>query len=342
MSNSHELTQHQLLLNINIVKEYLKCTRAHTAPLEMIPAIVGAAVATGDVTSPEVVIWAVFGLLYHLAGYGMNSYTDWANGYDMMDENKAHHPLNTGTIKPTTAKKLVMGLLGITLIYTAVFAYPSYAAIGMVLGATVLGSVYNEYGKKFQEKWIPISVAHSMTFAVPYVASSVDPNPYILGLGTAFVFLWVVFQIAVSGEVKDIMQDEENYLSKLGTQTMAGGVYFSSQTHIFSIVVKTASFVVALLMTIVLGRTGVSAALVLLFASAGYFMMGKLLKSGTYHRNNRIQQMSFIEMCMVYIMLSSVIGSIGIVPATVLMIGATAWVMVFNQIEWGTTLAPDV
>lgn len=198
------------------MRSYLRLTRAHTVPLEAVPTLMGAALAAGTVWSIDVALWCVAGILYHLAGYGHNSVSDWKRGYDKNDPYKQHHPLNRGTISPDVAKSLVGWLLVITVIYAAALAYPDPQALSALALGVIFGVLYNTHGKVTELKFIYISIAHTSMFVAPYLALGGDPSwsPFMFGL--IFVFLWVVFQISVSGELKDITQDESNLLKEFG------------------------------------------------------------------------------------------------------------------------------
>jgi len=88
-------------------RAWLRLGRMHTLILEAPLATLGAAIGLGGLWDWKVLLWFIFGSMYHAVGYSMNSYVDWKKGYDKNDERKQHHPLNTQDISPDTAKKVI-------------------------------------------------------------------------------------------------------------------------------------------------------------------------------------------------------------------------------------------
>lgn len=334
-----------------MIKKYLQLARAHTAPLEMIPAVVAALLATGGILTVEVGIAALLGLLYHLAGYGHNSYSDWRNGYDKDDENKQHHPLNTGVLEPRQAKIFVVVSMVLAFgigVYISLGSTDALAYLGL---AVIAGVYYNEMGKETYLKFIPISFAHTSMFSVPYLAFGGTKTDSAFIYGAAFVFLWVVFQISVSGEIKDADTEEENFLKELGMRK--GGMptehdyilttsYVSPQVKMYSyglrIVIMILGAFTVLQYTAELAYT----LPILVLGIVSMYLNTRMLHLWAFDRESTIRDMALIEFCSLGTFLVMFTPTIGIIPTVVLMILSFAWVRLGNQFLWNTKIAPKV
>ncbi len=338
------------------IRAYTRLTRFHTVPLELVPATVGAVVATGGLFNRQVLPWVVFGALYHLVVYGQNSLEDWKRGWDKDDPNKQHHPLNAGMMSQREASYFVYGLFALTIAYTVAIAGNWIAVALFLTGLPITGSLYNTVGKRTRWKFLFIAYAHTTVFAVPYfaIAGTVDTA---LVVGCLYLFSWVVFQIAVSGEVKDMAQDEANFLKALGSTVEPSGddylVTFSRGAKLFSYGSRVVTVALGVAFGHLVARRydTVESALAglglteLMLAGVGALSLvltWSMLQDGPFNRTERIATMSKIEATSVLILLVAAVPVIGMPAAVFLFLGSGVWVMVFNKIEWGTLVAPDV
>jgi len=328
------------------VKPYLQLVRAHTVPLEAIPAILGAMLATQGELTLSVLMWGIMGILYHSAGYGMNSYIDWKKGYDKDDPGKQHHPLNTGKLSESEAKIFTYVLFAFGIIYTAALAFPNFDALAIMGIGIIFGLLYNIKGKETHYKFIYISIAHSTVFAIPYAALGGDLSSLTFILGIVYVFIWVVFQISVSGEIKDVVQDdEENFLKHLGTRIEDYGMYnqilHSQFAQSYSHGVKTANVAVALAI-VALNLNKVALAGVFISGIVSLFISVMLLESGVYRRQENIAKMSLIEMFTAFMFVFSLAGVIGKTYTAGIIISSVVWVVIFNKYLWDSFIGPKV
>lgn len=323
------------------MKKYLQLTRAHTAPLEVVPAALGAAVATGSFWELNTLIWGVYGLLYHLAGYGMNSYTDWVNGYDKEDENKSHHPLNTGKMSKRNANVTVFILLSVTILYAVYMISRTVSFVILFIGL-LFGFLYNFYGKMTILKFLFISIAHSTVFAVPYIDSGGEMFSITFYFGMLYMLLWIMFQISVSGEIKDIAQDEENLLITLGSGVRDGRLCTSISSMVYAVVLKVATFAALVIFMLSIETRTVEHLTVGALGVMAVYLTAQMMEQGRYMRRERIRVMALIEMVMVFSLIAAVTEVIGVLAGVFLAVGSTTWVIVFNKIEWDTVVGPDV
>jgi len=332
------------------MRRYLQLSRAHTVPLESIPAILGAAIAVGGLIDLSVVIWGVAGILYHIAGYSQNSYADWKKGYDKDDENKKHHPLNTGVISPWEAKLFSYSMFVAFIVYVVAILYPSpvglsVAAIGMVGGVS-----YNFIGKDTVLKFMMISVAHTSVFVMAYVDSGGVIQSPVFILSTVFVMLWIVYQISVSGEVKDLNQCEEsNFLrdapwSDVDSHITDGGmsVQFGSSVKMYSTSLRVAIAVIAAVTAEISGGGYMTILITLVLGLSAAISGVNLTTDGMYDRRVRLRNMASIEILTMYTMIVMLSPIVGVLPSLTLMVVSIIWVIAFNKYQWGTVLAPQV
>lgn len=327
-----------------MLKSILRFTRAHTVPLEAIPAIIGASLATGEVFSLEVAAWGFFGVLYHLAGYGMNSYSDWKNGYDKSDPNKEHHPLNTGKMQPEFAKKLVVGLLVITFSYAiAITGAENLTSVAGVISVGVISGVaYNEFGKETWLKPIPISIAHTTVFVAPFVALGGSLSNPLFIAGTIFVFLWVMFQIAFSGEIKDFKQEEENFLKHMGAIDLPMVIAIPPDIRRTGYALKVAPVFLGVATLRHTGAPWGGWLVYTVMAFFCFFFLAMLLESGSYIRDRRIAAMSKVEMLTAGMFCFMFSGTLPGYQVMAVVVVAYVYTPLMNSYLWGSPGSVDV
>jgi len=332
------------------IRAWLIFFRAHTAILETPMAVIGAGLALGTVFHWDILYWIVFGVAYHFIGYGMNSYVDWAKGYDKEDPHKQHHPLNTGQITASQARHAVFGLLILFIVYALWLGNFSFiAGVGVAL-MFVSGVTYNYLGKITDHKYIPISVVHTMVFVYPYLVLGGPINIVIL-LGIAAFFIHHVYQIAISGDIKDIAMDESSLIRKWGADitTMPNGA------QVMRLGTKT-QYIAGIL---VFGELGLGISIHLLSAEISSFdpagtilliILGlwlirehvKLTTVQPYRRQVLVSTMSRKELAGFWFLSCSFIPLISIQGFIAIVVVSLAYFFPISKLMWGNWLRPDV
>ena len=156
------------------IRDWLQLFRSHTSPLEMTITTAAAALAVGTIWDVKVLLFLIFGWLYHNGGYGHNSVEDYISGHDVDDRNKAHHPLQRGVIGAHLGRKVTLGLIVISFIYGIVISVQDPTAIIFLVLLTSLGFVYNVFNKRMSGKFLPIMLAHSFLFPFAYIGAGGD------------------------------------------------------------------------------------------------------------------------------------------------------------------------
>jgi 4-hydroxybenzoate polyprenyltransferase len=328
------------------VVAWLRLFRAHTAILEVPLAVTGAVLGLGTFWHIDVVAWALFGVIYHFAGYGMNSYVDWKKGFDKDDPYKQHHPLNTRTLSPSEAKKGVYAVLCVLIITALVLTGPTLQSVGLILLMLVSGVAYNYFGKLTSLKFIPIAIVHTMVFILPYQTYSSGFSILSLLVAGA-IFTHQVFQIMISGDIKDITQDEASLLQDMGAQVMEisnGEKILTTgdgvQVAGYFLVILEISLIVSVL---TLGSTTLTHIVITsAFSAAMLYYSDKVIQDGVYVRTRRIRSMSLKELSGVAMILTSITAVVGATPVFVVLGANLAYFLPVSKLLWGNWVRPEV
>ena len=319
----------------------------HTAPLEAAPAVVGALLATNGEVTIGVGLSLLFGISYHLSGYSMNSYTDWADGFDKEDPNKQNHPLNTGDVSPRAALVVILNLFLLTIVTAYLLARGSKLALTILLIGVLFGIAYNKLGKLTKFKFIFISIAHSTVFVIPYISLGGDVSDQTFLVLTAFVFTWVLYQIMIEGDIKDLEQDEANLLQDLGCYvTEKNYAIISAKAQFLSLIVNSAKIVLAMTVLFMGIERAIVDILVLITVTGLLIYMsliaGRLTSTGPYQRHKRVKQMSIIEFTTLTIFVLTASVFIGFIQSLVIIVSSAVWIITLNKVQWNTVIAPRV
>jgi len=326
------------------VRSWLVFSRSHTAILEAPIAALGAALALSSFWNIEVLKWTVFGFLYHVVGYSMNSYADWKNGFDKDDPNKKHHPLNTGDISPKAAEYFVKGSTVLLLVYALILTNFKTEALVILCIMVLSGVSYNYFGKITQHKYIMLSVAHTSVFLLAYMSYD-GSYSNIIWIGALAYFIHHVFQILISGDVKDVEMDESSLVQDLGMEIdyLNGRKLLDVDPSVIVI-----SYIIAILEgVIVIG-------ILLFFDPANYIIaltiilfawmvmeVDDVVSEGIYNRSSRVAAMSRKELAGLWMIFASFTSAIGIKAFIGMVVLSLAYFIPISYLMWGG-LKPDV
>jgi 4-hydroxybenzoate polyprenyltransferase len=328
------------------MRKWLILFRAHTAVLEAPLAVLGAALALGSLEDPILLGWLAFGMLYHYVGYGMNSYADWKKGFDKDDPRKQHHPLNKGTIEPDKAKKVIFGMFGLLIVLGIALGGLNIITLGCLAVMIASGVSYNYFGKVMTLKFIPIAVVHTMVFVFPYlVYADTITIPFILI--TAAYFVHHTFQIVISGDVKDIDQDEASLIKELGADVGYGVVY--DDKFEVGTVVMFMSFGLCILQvalatsgTFLLGNRLISEFLIILFGFWMFYETDKIVETGPFNREDRVLHMSRKEIAGYLMVHSAVVPVVGLASFVLVPAFMLGYLLTTSKYMWGNWIKPEV
>jgi len=308
------------------MRKWLRLLRAHTAPLETIYGALGGLLASGNPFAT-----GFFGFLYHITGYGMNSLTDWLSGYDREDPYKQHHPLNTGEITPKQAKILIASLFAFSLLYALYLSRLKLEPIIVLMTMIICGSLYNLMGKKTSLKFIPISISNTSVFVFTFLSiKQFDPLAVYV---TAYIFLQIVHQIAVSGELKEIETKEVNLLKTLGVKVENGYLKFTRSAQAFSIIVKALGLLTLYFFA--------NPFVILLIPFIIWFTIEEI-RSRRWERDKLLRIMSIKEVLSTFALVIALGHIIGWAWSIGLILFAITYYIALNKYQWGTYLFPRV
>jgi 4-hydroxybenzoate polyprenyltransferase len=324
--------------------------RAHTAILETPLAVLGAALALGTVFHIDMLYWILFGVAYHCIGYGMNSYVDWIKGYDQNDPHKQHHPLNTGDITPRAARNAIFGLLIGFIVYALWLGSFSLVAVVGVALMLVAGVTYNYLGKVTEHKYVPIAIVHTMVFVYPYITYTTELIPSLL-LGAAAFFIHNVYQIAISGDIKDIEQDESSIIRSMGArvyeeQNGARVIDIGSNVRSIALTLTIVESTLALsiyaieIETVVFNNVFILPLVVMtIWLLREHFTLTQIQP---YDRNTLLSAMARRELAGIWMIAAAFSPHIGAGGFAAIVAVSAVYLLATSRFMWGTWLRPDV
>jgi len=337
------------------LRDWLQLFRSHTSPLEMTITITGSAFAVGTIWDIKVLLFLIFGWLYHNAGYGHNSAEDYIQGYDREDPNKSHHPLQRGTIDPQKARYVCIVLVVATFLYGLFISGLDPAAMVLLAIITFSGALYNILGKRMKGKFIPIALAHSLLLPFAFFGSGggvemLRGYPYFeetvslaVLLGSAYLLLQIVYQIMIEGDLKDMEMDEASFLRTLGAKLEDGFFRASPMARVFSLALKSLS-IAGLSWLIFIGRGGiVPYALLCVFSATMLMLDDGLMRARKLDHSGTLRSMALMEVLSTFALVIAVAPFIGgTLNALLIMAFNMLYFVSLNRYLWGTGLIPRV
>jgi len=272
----------------------------------------------------------------HYFSFGHNSLMDY--WYDIHDRFKKHHPLITGEISLSSAHKVIHSGAVLTclalIVLTVLFSPLPTAALACLMLYIVFGHAYNDgLDKHTIHSWVPISLC--FTFLPLYGwfmgHSELGIKPAIIGLASFSIIFW---QIAVSGNLKDIEADRVNLLRTLGLRIVFGEVRVSKKSMYF--MYSALVFKVIALITLIQLFTDLPTAIipsVLLGLAVGASINELKIEGKVWDRirGKTILAMSFVEIFSIYAMLYALVEPL---TATAIAIVGVAYFFTVNKLIW--------
>lgn len=334
---------------MNVTSElqaWSRFTRAHSVFLEAPLPVAGYVLATGELFTVGVLPWLAFGMLYHYVGYGMNSYTDWKGGFDKDDESKQHHPLNTGEITERQGK--LFSIIGMTSLLACGLVLVDFSVMptAVLLAALLSGTTYNYLGKKTVLKATPLSIVHTLIFAFPYVYLSDSFGLAFFAVGSAY-FLHNFYQTNISGDVKDIKEDEANVLRWLGTElkhTDYGDIIMDTakEVQVLGYTLSALQISVVLIALLVLDASFYPFALVAALSIIMIYEADATMKPGVFNRESRVMHMAKKEISSYMLCHTALYPIIGAEGLFVWYAGMLSSLMIVSKFTWGNWIKPEV
>ncbi|MDG6224957.1 MAG: UbiA family prenyltransferase [Candidatus Thermoplasmatota archaeon] len=328
-------------------RDWLQLFRSHTSPLEMSICVSGSALACGGILNMNVLLFLIFGWLYHNAGYGHNSVEDYIQGFDRDDPHKSHHPLQIGSIHPKTARWVTLSLIILSFVYGAFISNFDPLALCILLTLTAMGFVYNIFGKRMGAKFLPIAIAHSLLFPFSYLGSGGAFDPALLLFTvvslTFYLVMQIIYQIMIEGDLKDICMSEASLLGRLGVHVKGSKFKASIPARAMSALIKLISIAALISALIFQNARWWDFIPILIFAGLMLLIDLNLMKDREYDHGKCLRTMALMEVASTFALIAAIAPSIGgILPAFAIMVLMMLYFAAMNRLLWKTTLTPKV
>ncbi|MEM3290261.1 MAG: UbiA family prenyltransferase [Candidatus Micrarchaeaceae archaeon] len=333
-----------------MIKEYLQLGRAQTASVE-----IGGFTIAGILSHTPlwlIIIYAFMGLLTHLAGFGENSISDLK--YDKSDPNKQKHPLVSGKISLTQGWRFVLFLQTIVILFVSIIVVyrGTYLSLIPFLIFIIFGYIYNHYAKIHKVLGV---FSISLSFASIFLTMAMLWNGSISLLiwsVTIYSFLYVMLQIAILGEIKDIEQSKENnILRRLGLK-----ISFINDKKYYIPSKLVIIFVVGLFFI-----RWYSLFVISLFTMFSYLIIFLIFNVATliiysyslrhyssihiWNRNKELRNMGLLEAFTYVLLVIALSPVLGILATLLLIFIPMLWFIFMNKFLWpetGSSFAPGV
>jgi 4-hydroxybenzoate polyprenyltransferase len=310
-------------------------------------AILGAALGLGTIYDPRIGLWLLFGALYHFVGYGMNSYVDWKKGFDKDDPRKQHHPLNSGSLEPNKARNVIFSLSAALVLFSVAIGGFTIQAVVITSLMMLLGLSYNYLGKFTRLKAVPISGVHTLVFIFPYLTYAPEIELYVVLISIAY-FIHHFYQIAISGDIKDIDQDESSLIKSMGATIdrigngKADNFHSSDKVLIFAYTLTMLQLFFALINITTHDKYLSVLCLGAVLGGITIWDTDKMLSSGAFKRDKRLKHISRRELAGYTMIHVGSVPALGFQAFGVLVFSMLLYLGIVSKFIWGNWLIPKV
>lgn len=293
--------------------------------------LLGFTLAGGALLSWTGVIWAVFGLLFHAAGYADNNLEDYF--HDQKDANKTRFPLGK-TLTLARARGFTILLHAALLVSAALLARSLVPFIGF-LAIYCLGLAYNRKSKS--SGFAPLLFA--LTFSPLAVFSFYSFKGEITGLILAvssLAFFECLFQNAVSTSVKDIEYDPVSSMKTLGVQLVGDKLEFPPSAVAFSFGLKVLVLIPIVYLFDFSSLFARLASIPFLAIALVYSVV--MLRTGPWERSRRMLVAAVSELGVYYSVVALFAFDLGLFWAFFMVFFPVVWYVALKKVLWGRVL----
>jgi len=325
------------------LKAWLQVGRAQTIPatslLLLVPYLTG-----GHASLIGALLMTVFGILVHLFSFGQNSLLDTTVIHyrgrqppDLGDPAKAHHPLVSGVIELSKAHSVINWGLALLATGAGIWSlFGSNPALSMfsLIVWFIWGWGYNAGLSKVSViAFLPISICFTGLTGWAWFLTH-ETIGWTGAFYFAYVFLTILFQISVEGNLKEMAQAERsNLLIKLGASLRDGWFHPGWSATSWGVGIKILSVIILALLAGA-GFTIFEGMWYVLCAGGIAVLSGKLCLPHFYDRLRELKIMSLMEIVSIY---SPIPFMVGWRIAVILMIAGVIWFVGVNKLLWGTS-----
>ncbi|MEM3341741.1 MAG: hypothetical protein QW728_03520, partial [Thermoplasmata archaeon] len=206
----------------------------------------------------------------------------------------------------------------------------------------------------------PIALAHSLLFILAYMATAepdVLENPQSLDaiislpetdrgfaaiLCTLFLVIQVVYQIFISGDLKDLGLKETQAFLRLGVKIEDGMFTIPFAGTLFSLALKAINLLPLFAISYLCESPRPSVMVLLVMSGLIIYMERRLMGPRVWDHHKTTRDMAIMEVLTLFSMLFAMTGAIGWTSVMVLIVGGMVYFVLMNRYLWGTLVRPAV
>ena len=331
---------------LQTIINWLRIFRAQTAAAVFMLVMIPYLLAGGNLFSWYSLTLGVWSFLAHHMAFGHNTVMDTLMGWDIMDENKLHHPLVANMIKKETALKIIsIGIVISTIIAIFLVHYSNgnqFYAMSFLALFLIGGMIYNS-GISKVSIWdvIPISLCFTSLSLYSYFLVAKEFNELII-LIALYIILLQWFEIGVEGEIKEIeLKNEINLLTKLGVK-FDGNTFEMGKSIIYPWALKLAGLGVGGFIIYKYTYNITTVILFVLFVFLAFYFCFELTKKRIWNRIKAVRDMAFEEIITIFLLPVILIPLIGLKEVIIILVIAFLYFVGMNSLLWKTRFAPRV
>lgn len=322
-----------------MTSRWLRLVRIHTSSLTQAVVLLGL-VIDGKWEWLRVVLFALFAVVYHAAGFIYNDICDYE--HDRCDEAKKHFPLVSGEISLRLARSLYTVLGLITLIFGTWLSKGRIFSILFLIAAMGFGHLYNKRCKKDLASPAYITAAFISLPLLSYFSHS-GRLSLLMFLVVSYLIFLMLYQIAVEGYMKDIGSDKNNLLMRMGTAYSDKGVItVNARTKLFAWSLRLPAFILFVVIWHLSDTDPIGLAIGIFLIIGMIYAGNRLLASGSFDNRKRVRLCAIIEVLTYTLLITSLLGILGWTGFAFFILYPYGWFLLLNRLTWKTLITPRV
>ena len=325
-----------------MLRPVLRLFRAHTSPYTVLMVYIPLLYAGRAADPWSFLLVVVVGTVLHMAGFGMNTVTDWLAGFDKRDEGKRHFPVGREISEPDAVLAVSVTLIAASVMLPVLYVYVSgsYRCLAYALAASL---VYVAAGVSYNIGVDHLSTAGPAIYAISYGSLAASAAFAACG-GYEYAAYWFgfgalsgLYQIGYSGWVKDYMGE-----GGPGSELVQLPAYRASMLAARVLLYLTAAYIAYRYLSLPVLLAAYTAGLAVLFlALSARLHMAIWGNALAGDRLASTRAMGLSEILSLYYPLL-VLLPLEPVYAGAAAVYGIAWYAVMNRLLWGVASAPRV
>lgn len=261
--------------------------------------------------------------------------------WDKKDPSKQHHPLVAGRVDYDSAVQFAgwyLLLVSVLAIITCLI-FPGgnkLLSLMFIFCASIFGHAYNDMGfSKFVMTW-PTITGYAVSLAGFGYFLGTNEHFSISGIILPILFYGMfreIFQVSVSGRIKDMKTDEGNELKLIGAR-LENGFFYPGFSWIYAVCLTIGESLVGIYMFLNFCFSWYTLPIIIIFFCIGWILVCRAIKPREYKHEHEVVFLSLNEV--VWIFLLSIILSplIGFATVAFMLIFALTWFFIANKFIW--------